>query len=114
MKNSILITVIALLISCSNPSNKKYEGIISSDDMVKILTSRQLIVSELNTFQYQGDFSEFHVDSLLSTSYLELGYSEDDFNKSWNYYTNNDNQELLVIYDKVLQEIQLMEEQAKN
>ena len=82
--------------------------------MVKILTSRHLTVSELNTFQYQGDFSEFHVDSLLSSSYLELGYSEYDFKKSWDYYTSNDNQELLAIYDKVLQEIQLMEEQAKN
>ena len=83
--------------------------------MVTILTKRQLIVSEFNTFQYQGDFSKANIDSLMSDCYLSLGYSEDDFDKSWNYYTTSDaNEELLVIYDKVLQELQLLEEKSKN
>ena len=40
-------------------------------------------------------------------------YSEDDFDKSWNYYTTDANEELLVIYDNVLQELQLLEEKSK-
>ena len=100
--------------SCSDGSKLKRTDVISSDDMVTILTQRQLIVSELNTFQYQGYFSKFHVDSLMSDCYLSLGYSEDDFDKSWNYYTTDANEELLVIYDKVLQELQLLEEKSKN
>ena len=50
----------------------------------------------------------------MSDCYLSLGYSEDDFDKSWNYYTTYANEELLVIYDKVLQELQLLEEKSKN
>ena len=114
MKNILLIIFIAVIQSCSGGSKLKRTDVISSDDMVKILTKRQLIVSELNTFQYQGDFSKFHVDSLMSECFLSLGYSEDDFNKSWNYYTTDANEELLVIYDNVLQELQLLEEKSKN
>jgi hypothetical protein len=43
-----------------------------------------------------------------------LGYSEDDFDDSWNYYTTDANEELLIIYDNVLQELQLLEEKSKN
>ena len=100
--------------SCSEGSKFKRTDVISSDDMVTILTQKQLIVSELNTFQYQGDFSKFHVDSLMSDYCLSLGYSEDDFDKSWNYYITYANEELLVIFDKVLQELQLLEEKSKN
>ena len=82
--------------------------------MIEILTNRQLIVSEFNTFQYQGSFTEFHVDSLLSSTYQQLGYSDDDFKMSWDYYTTKENQELLLIYDKVLQELQQLEVQSKN
>ncbi|NDG53301.1 MAG: DUF4296 domain-containing protein [Flavobacteriia bacterium] len=114
MKNFLIIIFILVIQSCSDGSKLKRTDVISTDDMVKILTQRQLIVSQLNTFQYQGDFSKFHVDSLISDCYLSLGYSEDDFDKSWNYYTTDANEELLVIYDKVLQELQLLEEKSKN
>ena len=113
MKNILLIIFFTVIQSCSEGPKLKRTDVISSDDMVKILTKRQLIVSELNTFQYQGDFSRFHVDSLMSECFLSLGYSEDDFNKSWNYYTTDANEELLVIYDNVLQELQLLEEKSK-
>ena len=57
MKNLILIVVVTILFSCSNAVEFNSKGVISADEMVKILTSRQLVVSELNTFQYQGSFS---------------------------------------------------------
>ena len=114
MKNTLLIIFIAVIQSCSNDTKLKRTDIISSDDMVTILTKRQLIVSELNTFQYQGDFSQIHIDSLISDCFLSLGYSEDDFDISWNYYTTDANEELLLIYDKVLQELQILEEKSKD
>ena len=114
MKNTLLIIFIAVLQSCTNGTKFKKKEVISSDDMIIILTQRQLVVSELNTFQYQSYFSKFHVDSLMSDCYLSLGYSEEDFNRSWDYYTSEANDELLVIYDKVLQELQLLEEESKN
>ena len=114
MKNFLLIIFIVVIQSCSDGSKLKRTDVISSDDMVTILTRRQLIVSELNTFQYKGNFSKFHLDSLMSDSYLSLSYSKDDFDKSWNYYTTDAHEELLVIYEKVLQELQLLEEKSKN
>ena len=64
--------------------------------------------------EYWAQCSKFYVDSLMSDCYLSLGYSEDDFDKSWNYYITYANEELLVIFDKVLQELQLLEEKSKN
>ena len=100
--------------SCTNNSKLKRTDIISSDDMVKILTQRQIIISELNTLQYQDKFSKSHIDSLISDSYISLGYSEDNFDRSWNYYTSDANEELLVIYEMVLQELQVLNEKSKN
>lgn len=114
MKNSILIVIVTILFSCSSQPERKSKGIISSVDMVKILTNRQLVISELNTFQYQGIFSENHIDSLLASSYVNLGYTDQEFNTSWDYYTTDGSEDLLLIYDKVLQELQLLEEKSKN
>ena len=100
--------------SCTNNSKLKRTDIISSDDMVKILTQRQIIISELNTLQYQDKFSKSHIDSLISDSYISLGFSEDNFDRSWNYYTSDANEELLVIYEMVLQELQVLNEKSKN
>ena len=39
--------------------------------------------------QYDGDFSNFHLDSLMSDCYISMGYSNEEFNKSWDYYTTD-------------------------
>jgi len=114
MKNLFFIIVIVLIHSCSEQAQNNKKGVISSEDMVTILTNRQLVVSELNTFQYQGNFSEKNIDSLLASSYVDLGYTDADFKTSWSYYTTAGSEDLLLIYDKVLQELQLLEEKSKN
>ena len=114
MKNILLIILIVVFQSCTNNSKLKRTDIISSDDMVKILTQRQIIISELNTLQYQDKFSKSHIDSLISDSYISLGFSEDNFDRSWNYYTSDANEELQVIYEMVLQELQVLNEKSKN
>ena len=113
MNNNLLIILIIVLQSCSNGS-KINTNVISSDDMVDILCQRHILLSQINTFQYNGDFSNFHFDSLMSDCYISMGYSNEDFNKSWDYYTTDANDELLVIYDKVLQRLQLLEEETRN
>ena len=82
--------------------------------MVDILCQRHILLSQINTFQYNGDFSNFHFDSLMSDCYISMGYSNEEFNKSWDYYTTDANDELLVIYDKVLLRLQLLEEETRN
>ena len=113
MNNNLLIILIIVLQSCSNGS-KINTNVISSDDMVDILCQRHILLSQINTFQYDGDFSNFHLDSLMSDCYISMGYSNEEFNKSWDYYTTDANDELLVIYDKVLLRLQLLEEETRN
>lgn len=113
MNNNLLIILIIVLQSCSNGS-KINTNVISSDDMVDILCQRHILLSQINTFQYNGDFSNFHFDSLMSDCYISMGYSNEEFNKSWDYYTTDANDELLVIYDKVLLRLQLLEEETRN
>jgi hypothetical protein len=100
--------------ACSSSEVIQSKATISSDKMVEILTQRQLIVSEFNTFQYQGEFSQNKIDSLLTHCHQDLGYSNDDFQQSWQFYTSEGHDELIVIYDKVLQELELMQEKSKN
>tara|TARA_B100002019_G_C21110284_1_gene518047 strand:- start:506 stop:850 length:345 start_codon:yes stop_codon:yes gene_type:complete len=114
MKNILLVIIILMIQSCTNGSKKSTKDIISSQDMIKILTQRHILVSELNTFQYQGDTNKNHIDSLLSNCYLSLGYSDNDFDKSWNYYISDANEELLIIYDQVLQELEIIQQKSKN
>ena len=109
----MLIILIIVLQSCCNGS-KINTNVISSDDMVDILCQRHILLSQINTFQYNGDFSNFHFDSLMSDCYISMGYSNEEFNKSWDYYTTDANDELLVIYDKVLLRLQLLEEETRN
>ena len=59
-------------------------------------------------------FSENHIDSLLASCYVKLDYTDQEFKTSWDYYTTDGSEELLLIYDKVLQELQLLEEKSKN
>tara|TARA_Y100000813_G_scaffold172582_1_gene136325 strand:- start:276 stop:617 length:342 start_codon:yes stop_codon:yes gene_type:complete len=113
MNNNLLIILIIVFQSCSNGS-KINTNLISSDDMVDILCQRHILLSKINTFQYDGDFSNFHLDSLMSDCYISMGYSNEEFNKSWDYYTTDANDELLVIYDKVLLRLQLLEEETRN
>ena len=113
MNNNLLIILIIVLQSCSNGS-KINTNVISSDDMVDILCQRHILLSQINTFQYNGDFSNFHLDSLMSDCYISMGYSNEEFNKSWDYYTTDANDELLVIYDKVLLRLQVLEEETRN
>tara|TARA_Y100000766_G_scaffold210636_1_gene182243 strand:- start:11921 stop:12262 length:342 start_codon:yes stop_codon:yes gene_type:complete len=113
MNNNLLIILIFVFQSCSNGS-KINTNVISSDDMVDILCQRHILLSQINTFQYDGDFSNFHLDSLMSDCYISMGYSNEEFNKSWDYYTTDANDELLVIYDKVLLRLQLLEEETRN
>ena len=113
MNNNLLIILIFVFQSCSNGS-KINTNVISSDDMVDILCQRHILLSQINTFQYDGDFSNFHLDSLMSDCYISMGYSNEEFNKSWDYYITDANDELLVIYDKVLLRLQLLEEETRN
>ena len=50
----------------------------------------------------------------MSDCYISKGYSSEEFNKSWDYYTTDANEELLAIYDKVLLRLQLLEEETSN
>jgi hypothetical protein len=73
-----------------------------------------LLISTFNTYQYEGAISEEGIDSLLSSTYLNLGYTDEEFQSSWEYYLNEGKDELYNIYGNVLQEFELMREESRN
>ncbi|MGC6470590.1 MAG: DUF4296 domain-containing protein [Flavobacteriales bacterium] len=103
--NKFLLITLLFLINCSGPESNSRD-FISKDQMTIILKERQLIVSTFNTFQYDGKLDESVVDSLLSSVYLEMGYSENQFQTSWNFYMNDSKGELIEIYDSILHELE--------
>ena len=114
VKINYWLIYICILMACSNPDVIRKKAIIPSDKMVAILMQRQLVISEFNTFQYQGDFSQSNIDSLLNQCHQKLGYSDQEFEDSWQLYTNQANDELMVIYEEVLQELELLQEESKR
>ena len=51
---------------------------------------------------------------MLSSTYLNLGYTDEEFQSSWEYYLNEGKDELFNIYGNVLQEFELMREESRD
>ena len=110
----IIFVITILFIHCTNGASKKAENTIPASKMIKILKERQLIISKCNTYQYQAHFEQGQIDSLLKSTYIKLGYSDQDFQQSWDSYLNQGNQELHDIYDSILVQLQKLQEESRN
>lgn len=109
----LLISLTFLFAFCTEEVQKT-EAVITVEHMKEILKERQLLISTFNTYQYEGKVSETLIDSLLSSTYLNLGYSDDDFESSWQYYLKDGNKELHDIYGDILQDFELMREESRQ
>ena len=109
----LLISLTFLFAFCTN-NKQRTQVAIGEEHMKEILKERQLLISTFNTYQYEGAISEEGIDSMLSSTYLKLGYTDEEFQSSWEYYLNEGNDELYNIYGNVLQEFELMREESRN
>lgn len=109
-----LLIPIVLFFSFCTEKVQKTEVVISVEDMKEILKERQLLISTFNTYQYEGAVSEDLIDSMLSSTYINLGFSEEDFQSSWEYYLKDGNKELHEIFGYIIQDIDLMKEKSRE
>jgi len=109
----LLIFAVLLLTFCAE-SVKQTSKVIDEEQMKEILKERQLLISTFNTYQYEGAISEELIDSMLSSTYIKLGYSDEDFQNSWEFYINEGNKELYEIYGNIIQDFELMKEESMN
>ena len=112
MKYFLVITLL-LFTFCTN-NKQSTQVAIGDEHMKEILKERQLLISTFNTYQYEGAISEEGIDSMLSSTYLNLGYTDEEFQSSWEYYLNEGKDELFNIYGNVLQEFELMREESRK
>ena len=108
-----LFASLLLFAFCTNKEQSTQDS-ISTEDMKEILKERQMLLSTLNTYQYDGVISDEKIDSMLSSTYLKLGYTEEEFQSSWKYYLKDGKCELYDIYGNILQDFELMREESKN
>lgn len=112
MNNYFLI--ITLFFSfCSDPV-KLVEPPIGVVDMKQILKERHWFFASNSYTLAQTDSIYENTDSVLSAFHKSLGYTDDDFQKSWDYYLNQNNKELLIMYENILQDFQLESDELKN
>lgn len=112
MNNYFLI--ISLFLSfCSDPG-KLVEPPIGVVDMKQILKDRHWFFASNSYSLTQTDSIYDNTDSVLSSFHKSLGYTDLDFQQSWDYYLNQNNKELLIMYENILQDFQLESDQLKN
>lgn len=112
MNNQFLI--ICLFFSfCSNPTTHKQPP-IPANDMKKILQERQWQVASINSYHHTEKLQIENVDSILSSIHTMRGYTDEEFQQSWDYYLHQNNNELITIYDEILQDLELARDTIKN
>jgi hypothetical protein len=109
MKNYLVI-IIALLISCTSkePEANPFQP-LDNDKMISILVDRHLLLAEVSTFQYKKEFSFSSKDSILNAVILKHDVTVEEFEESWNYYLSDANEDLIGIYDKVIDQLKLLD-----
>ncbi len=112
MNNQFLI--ICLFFSfCGNPTTHKQPP-IPANDMKKILQERQWQVASINSYHHTEKLQIENVDSILSSIHTMRGYTDEEFQQSWDYYLHQNNNELITIYDEILQDLELARDTIKN
>ena len=108
--NKYFVILIGLLFACaSNVQDENAIQHLDSDKMFSILLDRHLLIAEVSTFQYQEDFSFSSQDSILNAVILKHNVTIEEFEESWNYYLSDANTELIDIYNKVIDQLKLLD-----
>lgn len=101
------VLIISLFFSFCNDSTLPKESLIPVNDMKKILKERQWIIASINTYHYDVNPLGENVDSLLASVHQVMGYSNQEFQHSWNFYLHEKSNQLLMVCDEIIQDFQM-------
>jgi hypothetical protein len=105
-----LILTIGFFISCSNKTSAP-EGILSQDEMAKVMTEFYLKESKINSLHLNQD------SAVVLFQYYRQAYAKENnlpdsvIERSYQYYLNNP-LELSGIYDRIIDSLALKEQRA--
>ncbi len=96
--------------SCVNSNlETNSEPKIDTDVMKQILLERHLLLAQITSFQYPDSLSNTIVDSLFNNICLKKGISKQEFDQSWKHYNTKEVDQLIKVYDSVIEELKVME-----
>ncbi|MGC6429044.1 MAG: DUF4296 domain-containing protein [Flavobacteriales bacterium] len=108
--NNLFLIAIFLLFSCSNPNeNNNQDNFLNKEKLKTVLVEKHLLLAKIKSFQYDDSLSISKMDSLINQLCEDNGTSLSEFQKSWDYYMNNEPKILSSIYDEVIQELKTKE-----
>ena len=108
--NKSLIFILIVFCSCINKvDNKVIESSLDAEVMRQILVERHLLLAQITSFQYPDSLSNSIVDSLFNAVCVKNGSSLDQFNQSWLYYNSQDINQLIKVYDLVIEDLKVLE-----
>lgn len=108
--NKYFLIVLVFIVSCTdNSQEKNIESKLDSVVMKQILLERHLLIAQITSFQYPDSLSNTIVDSLFANICLKNGIKQDEFDQSWEYYNTKEVNQLIEIYNDVIEELKVLE-----
>ncbi len=108
---NIFLTALVILCACS--TNEAPEDLIGTEKMVKVLTEVHLLETKINNLSidpYDSTKAVYnHYEKLL---FEDLGITQDQYERSFNYYVDNPN-EFEKIYNAVVDTLMQRENRFK-
>lgn len=96
--------------SCFNTQEENIpEPSLDTEVLRKILVERHLLVAQITSFQYPDSLSNNLVDSLFHSICLQNGSTNEEFEQNWDYYNSYDLDQLIKVYDKVIEDLKILE-----
>ena len=111
--NNYFLIILLLFCCCGEPS-KPTNQIIPKNDMKKILKERQWFIATCDYTRLTENKPFQNTDSILSSFHKNLGYSDAEFQQSLDFFINQNHDDLLSIYNDILQELSLESEKIKD
>lgn len=107
------IFLTALVILCACKADEQPEDLIQRDQMVKVMMEIHLLESKINNIRVEPyDSTEavyHHYEQLL---FEDLGITQDQYERSFNYYVDNPN-EFEKVYSAVVDSLLAREQRFK-
>jgi hypothetical protein len=106
----MLIAIVLSLAGCKK-SNTVPHGILTKDQMVKVLSEIYIAEEKVNKLSLQADSSQAVFEIFKGKVFDKTGTPDSVFNRSFEYYMDNP-KELELIYTALVDSLQLREQRA--
>jgi hypothetical protein len=105
------LTIILLSVAGCKKSGELPHGVLTKDQMVKVLSEIYITEEKVNRLSLQADSSQALFDIMKGKVFDKTGTPDSVFNRSFEYYMDNP-KDLELIYTALIDSLQLREQRA--